>query len=414
MVPDKNSIKSKSSDNTECQNFAMQNESGGQTKGITGFSKRLSDRNKWPRSWWWPVITAEGADSQIDYKKNHDELSVTIRRVMLTIVAYGAFCLFTLSAPDTELLKNKIKVPFANIELDFMNFLFVGPLILVGLVIYLQIFIGYWHQIPRDKIGQPLPFIFNLPGKVPRLLSLFLFYWLPPGVLFVFVFKAQPHTDATLLSLGAVFFTAILIFLQIRRWNELEYARRKFSYRLLWACMSLLLVIVLSLVAPLSINLFITSIEKKQLPTAMRGLDLPNEDLRNISLVGRDLRRANLRGANLYGTDLSKRDLTQADLRGANLENSNLTETNLSEVDLGDANLKNANLTKALIKYVHFGRADLRGADFNNAVFNDPLLRDSDLRGAKNLTCAQLQEATNWETAYRDPELSCGAPIPKK
>ena len=48
--------------------------------------------------------------------------------------------------------------------------------------------------------------------------------------------------------------------------------------------------------------------------------------------------------------------------------------------------------------------ADLRCADLSGA----------DLRGVTGLTRKQLQEARNWEFAYRDPELACGADIPQE
>ena len=47
--------------------------------------------------------------------------------------------------------------------------------------------------------------------------------------------------------------------------------------------------------------------------------------------------------------------------------------------------------------------AKLSGADLHKA----------NLSGAENLTCKQIKYARNWETAYRDPELACGAPIPE-
>ena len=41
-------------------------------------------------------------------------------------------------------------------------------------------------------------------------------------------------------------------------------------------------------------------------------------------------------------------------------------------------------------------------------------LTEADLRAVLGLTCDQLQEAAHWESAYRDPELACGADIPQK
>jgi uncharacterized protein YjbI with pentapeptide repeats len=95
-----------------------------------------------------------------------------------------------------------------------------------------------------------------------------------------------------------------------------------------------------------------------------------------------DLSHGALRGLALEGVDLTGADLTGADLRGADLRNASLV----------GARLGRANLFKA----------DLAGADLNEA----------DVRGALFLQCPQLESARNWQSAYRDNDLACGAPIP--
>jgi uncharacterized protein YjbI with pentapeptide repeats len=97
-----------------------------------------------------------------------------------------------------------------------------------------------------------------------------------------------------------------------------------------------------------------------------------------------DLTRAGLRGLDLSGFDLSRADLQGADLRG----------TNLSGANLSGAHLENANLFKAVLD-----DADLAGAF---------------LHGAQFLNCAQLAVTRNWQSAFRDDVLACGASIPNK
>ena len=96
-----------------------------------------------------------------------------------------------------------------------------------------------------------------------------------------------------------------------------------------------------------------------------------------------DLSRASLRGV-----DLSRFDLSQTHLRGADLRGANLSGTNLSA-----AHLEEANLFKAVLD-----DADLAGAY---------------LYGAQFLNCAQLVVTRNWQSAFRDEALACGASIPK-
>jgi uncharacterized protein YjbI with pentapeptide repeats len=95
-------------------------------------------------------------------------------------------------------------------------------------------------------------------------------------------------------------------------------------------------------------------------------------DLANASLRGLDLARANLAGADCRG----------ADLRGTVLSGATLT----------DANLAGANFFKAVLD-----AADLAGAN---------------LIGARFLNCAQLETARNWQSAFDDPDLACGAAVP--
>ena len=97
-----------------------------------------------------------------------------------------------------------------------------------------------------------------------------------------------------------------------------------------------------------------------------------------------DLSRAGLRGLDLGGFDLSRTDLRGADLRG----------TNLSGASLSAVHLEAANLFKAVLD-----GADLAGAFLNGAQF---------------LHCAQLIVAQNWQSAFRDDALACGASIPDR
>ena len=97
-----------------------------------------------------------------------------------------------------------------------------------------------------------------------------------------------------------------------------------------------------------------------------------------------DLSRAALRGLDLTGFDLSRADLRSADLRG----------TKLCGADLSGARLEAAN----------FFKAELDGAD----------LAGAHLDGAQFLNCAQLIVTRNWQSAYRDETLACGAAVPDK
>jgi uncharacterized protein YjbI with pentapeptide repeats len=95
-----------------------------------------------------------------------------------------------------------------------------------------------------------------------------------------------------------------------------------------------------------------------------------------------DLSRAGLRGLDLGGFDLSRADLRGADLRGAKFSGADLSG------------------------------ARLEGANFFKAVLDDANLAGAFLTDAQFLNCAQLVVARNWQSAFRDATLGCGASLP--
>ncbi len=90
------------------------------------------------------------------------------------------------------------------------------------------------------------------------------------------------------------------------------------------------------------------------------------------------------------------------------LEEADLTEANPQGAPLWNANLRGADLQEATLDGWNLQGADIDGANLSKADFEG-----ADLHSARNLTCEQLTSARNWELAYRDEEIACGAPIPE-
>src|SRR2546423_286632 len=62
----------------------------------------------------------------------------------------------------------------------------------------------------------------------------------------------------------------------------------------------------------------------------------------------------------------------------------------------------------------NFSGAHLDGANFFKAVLDGADLAGAFLTGAQFLNCAQLVVTQNWQSAFRDDALACGASIPDR
>jgi hypothetical protein len=405
------------------------------------------------RGFWQPVGAFEGwRDAE---SKLLDETAKTIRRTMLTLIAFSFFCLVVISLSDESLTKGTMTVPFANVPVAFTDFLLVGPLVLIALAVYLHIYIGYWHRIPAEHRSLAPPFIFTMNSPAPQLITAFTFYWLVPVVLWLFVYKVGPHNAYAKLLLpflmvGAV---AVLCWLQFkrtpdadRRWwpklrsvGGLAVSVPAFLYvsvvqgpDLLVATYSSAVVVVQvpgtadlasietaagngdgELPAPPTATPARPSTVQPAPPAPSRAAQVATASAAPQAAAGhgpskggaaqsatRTVQRALglTRGLNLAGADLRKVNLFKRDLRGADLRNTNLSGVDLSFRDLRGADLRGA---------------DLRGADLALAKLALANLRGADIRFAIALVCILLRQAENWHLAYRDKKLACGASMPK-
>jgi hypothetical protein len=112
---------------------------------------RLADRTKWPRSWWWPEPEKIKL-SEEDWKKQHDEISKALNKLLLVLIGFCFFCGIALATPDRSLLASDatITLPLAETDISFASFLLIGPLVLTALSFYLHIFAGYWINLRRQ------------------------------------------------------------------------------------------------------------------------------------------------------------------------------------------------------------------------------------------------------------------------
>jgi hypothetical protein len=141
-----------------------------------------------------------------------------------------------------------------------------------------------------------------------------------------------------------------------------------------------------------------------------QDLDLPSERLVESDKdklekldVTLPLSTRDLRQANFSGTDLRKADLRYADLSDAFLFSANLSETDLRYADLSNASLDSANLSHAKLDGAHLHGASLRSANLLDANLYAADLRDADLRSA-NLRSTSLLLADLSDTNLSDAQ----------
>jgi len=349
-------------------------------------STRLRHRSKTPRRRRFQKQQTLGLRPE-EWKCQHDEISNTLRRGMMILVSYSLFCMLTLGAPDELLIVSgaKIKVPFTGTEVDFVSFLILGPLILLGICIYQHVFLSQWHALGTCEKATRLPYLFNMEHRGANALAGFIFYWLPPTVLIVFVLKALPRpVEAHYLLIMTAMTCTGSVLLQINRCPVEKRLKKIFLWPLLFATCFLYPPIVETIAnAPFytsrNLELFRVDLSEKYLT----GAYLYRANLSQASLTSSDLSAADLSAAHLSAAHLRKADLSKADLSKADLRWTDLRWTDLSKANLRAANLRAANLRAANLRAANLSKADLSEADLSEAD-----LSEADLRGA---TVKQIQ-----------------------
>ena len=154
--------------------------------------------------------------------------------------------------------------------------------------------------------------------------------------------------------------------------------------------------------------------EGRQL-NSVKGANLRKQNLRNADMHRSFLVKAELRSADLRNASLSLANLQNADLKNAQLQNTNLFNTNLHNADLAFAELQHANLTQADLRGVDFIKANLKSATlvraklqdarFTEANLQDADLSEADLTGAKSLDSSQLSKAKSLYKTKMDSKL---------
>ena len=300
-------------------------------------------------------------------KDAFDKCSETVNRAMLSLLAVSLFCvLTTLGASDRSLIapQASIKVPFADVQISFVSFLFVAPILLAAICSYLHLFYGRWlelnHQRQAFGLLDTYPTLFSLDRFWGRKLTYFIFYALTPLVLALVTYRASARLEwgiPTFVVTVVAFFG--LTALHSYRDNDRDPAIGPIIRTMILVpfTVGFSLVLFWILVTVASVGAIPDPRSPWNIFSWERPLELASANLTGASLSRSRLRRANLRNANLRGSDLAFADLT-----GARLEGADLRDAHLDWAELGRANLESANLAEATLFGAQLGGADLRRA----------------------------------------------------
>ncbi len=322
-----------------------------------------------------------------------DETAKTVAGLMLTLLGFGFICFLTLNSPDRLLIQGRetVNVPFAG-SVAFSVFLATGPALLLGLRLYLHIYLRHLRRLDAalESGHHPVaPVISPLHHPVLRWVSAFILYLLPPIVLSQFAYKGMALTGwgrplFALFATGTVVH-AVIWGLEFRGWRR-------------WL-LPLPVMLALAAVA------LVYAQWKEDAPQLHRRLNLDREDLSGAWLVERDLRGVRLWGANLQKAGLIKATLAEARLGLANLSGADLEEANLDDANLQDARLQGATLRGAWLKKAFLNYADLSGANVEQARMQTASCYHVNFSKA-TLAWAVLEDTTLTNSDFTEANLS--------
>ena len=383
----------------------------------------------------------------------HEEISKTIRRVFYILVGSCLFYIITLALPDDKLLLPDATVilPVINFQISFLDFIVIGPVVLIGLTIYIHILYGNLPSLGSSGVSHVriLPTLFNIGGLPAKLITWLMFYWMPPIVLSYFAWKSLPHPQIGLLLTYVTIILAFgMILLQVRR---CPIGWRRWALPLLSMIgMALLVTSFLTAVSGPPFNRTLNLIKSNFSGKDLRDLDFSGAILQEANLINTDLRRANFTNADLRGAKLSGANLLKVKFEGANVQNANFGQDTINNKKIPAASeLPLQELTKAnnwflaiysneqlkllRLKTDHYDRikdknlrgvipkgANLRNVDLIEFDLSDAELEKSDLTGANlqgtilrgvnftgaNLTGANLKEANLQGASFEGAKIS--------
>lgn len=328
-------------------------------------------------------------------------LPTSINRLSLLFLAVLVFCATTVDSPESTLLpaNGALQVPYLDSEIRVSSFLLLGPIAMIGMVIYLHVLIERYDELPPHE-RRPEQYVWlSVRSPIMILARSFLYYYATPLIFILFAWKAMPRPEYGYLAILSISGMAGAVLMQLwramgRKWQN--------YFAGVWLAVTVGAIWLVT-VKGLMISNYLLHERKIDL---MR-VDLAASDLRDVRLINSHLEGAILKRANLQRADLSRANLTTADLEGANLRAANMRNSTLNgaslqnalmqpqkvqgvstAVDLRYAKIRNANLSNAQMQ-----RVQLAEAEFINSVMTGANLMHASMSPGTVITGSNLEQA---------------------
>jgi hypothetical protein len=141
---------------------------------------------------------------------------------MYVLLSFALLCILFLIQGDQAALVpgTKAKFPIANVEVDFIIFLFFGPVLLLLLMVYLHMFLGAWDQCNRASGHEKLICIFNCCSATARLAFVGIFFVMTPLILCMFLYSTRSIEEMTpvtglMVIIGLIYLTYQMVRLNL-------------------------------------------------------------------------------------------------------------------------------------------------------------------------------------------------------
>lgn len=321
--------------------------------------------------------------------------------IYVIVLGYGVFAVTTPS--DRQIIFNEaVTLPFLEMEVSLWSFFIAVPLLSLVLFVHIQMYLQRLRRLVGDVMERDdadprrlYPWLATMqadpePGLMGTLqrwyVQVVLWGLLPAGLTCLGVSAARTH-DVTLAT-TVLFIVTSGVAVTVYFWSNYENQ----SIWTTWAGRGVAAGACLLIIGLSGLN--VAAYEGWMLP-----LDFRRERLITVRDTSQHEYWADLKQAQLQGSDLRRAVLTRANLRGADLRRVDARRATFADAQLADAMLQEADLMFADLTGVDFSGArldkvTLAFASVTGASFEDARLDGADLGGVRGLRKATLRGAS--------------------